>query len=119
MNGRSPVEILHEHLREVAGAGQVTRYSLVAPLVGLAMAREEDRAQMTEFLEEISRSEHSVGRPLLSAVVINVTDNVPGNNFFALATDLGVFDGGERFTFFIEELRRVHTIIGAHNRKKS
>lgn len=36
----------------------------------------------------ISEDEHSYGRPMLSAVVVN-TSGSPGSGFFALAKDLG------------------------------
>ena len=63
---------------------------------------------MSNLLDEISRCEHENGRPLLSAVVIHVDDNMPGNGFFVLAEDLGLFKGRGRFMFFVEELKRVH-----------
>jgi hypothetical protein len=47
-------------------------------------------------------------RPLLSAVVIYRQDNIPGNGFFQMAQNVGAYTGGDRYIFFIEELRRVH-----------
>jgi hypothetical protein len=41
-------------------------------------------------------------------VVIHIDDNMPGNGFFTLASQLGLFHGGDRFMYFVEELRRVH-----------
>jgi len=99
---------LHERLREVATKGKVTRYSEVAPLVGLDMAEPEHREQMSILFDQISRHEHSLGNPLLSAVVIHMDDNIPGNGFFTLASELGLFVGRDRFMYFVEELRRVH-----------
>ncbi len=86
----------------------MTRYGEVAPLVGLNMSNEEDRREISELLGEISRHEHAQGRPLISALVIHLEDNMPGNGFFTLATELATFRGGDRFMYFVEELRRVH-----------
>jgi hypothetical protein len=72
------------------------------------MANAEDREQISVLLDEISRHEHELAHPLLSAVVIHMDDNIPGNGFFTLASQLGLFRGGERFMYFVEELRRVH-----------
>lgn len=101
-------QVLYERLGEIARRGGVTRYSEVAPLVGLDMTNPEHRDRMSGLLDQISRHEHQLGRPLLSAVVIHMDDNIPGNGFFTLAQELGLFRGRDRFLFFVEELRRVH-----------
>lgn len=101
-------QALYERLCGVARRGQVTRYSEIAPLLDLDMADAEDRSQISVLLDEISRHEHELGHPLLSAVVIHMDDNIPGNGFFTLASQLGLFRSGDRFIYFVEELRRVH-----------
>jgi hypothetical protein len=98
----------YERLCDVARRGQVTRYAEVAPLLGLDMSNAADRDQISVLLDEVSRYEHSLGHPLLSAVVIHMDDNIPGNGFFTLASQLGLFRRGDRFMYFVEELRRVH-----------
>jgi hypothetical protein len=99
---------LYNRLLEIARAGEVTRYSDVAPLVGLDMSRDNDRARMGELLDEISSFEFGGGRPLLSAVVIRIDTNIPGPGFFVLATQTGLFQGGDRTVFWVRELTRVH-----------
>ena len=106
--------VLYDELRRVARIGEVTRYGEIAPMVGLDMNNPDDRNRLSEWLDEISSHEHSLGHPLLSAVVIHVDDNMPGNGFFTLATRLGLFRGRDRFIFFVQELRRVHD-HWAHN----
>ena len=83
-------------------------YSEAAPLVGLDMTKPGHRRRMYIMLERISRHEHEEGRPLLSAVVIHLNRNTPGNGFFTLADELGLFRGRCRLTYFVNELRRVH-----------
>jgi hypothetical protein len=108
-------EELYQTLRKVAAEGQVTHYSIVAPIVGLDMSHPEDRNQISVLLDAISTHEHQNGRPLLSAVVIHRQDNIPGNGFFQMAQRVGVYNGGDRYIFFIEELRRVHDYWREHH----
>jgi hypothetical protein len=51
-------QALYERLCEVARRGGITRYSEVAPVVGLDMANPDDRDRMSFLLDEISRHEH-------------------------------------------------------------
>ena len=100
---------IHNKLIAIARARETTYYSDVAPLAGLNMASEFDRIRIAQVLDEISRGEHSDGKPLLSAVVILKEENVPGKGFFNLARKLGLHGGGDDHTFWIEELGRVHS----------
>ncbi|SRR6266487_2333079 len=99
---------LYERLQEVARAQNVTYYADIAPIVGLDMDSPDDRVRIGELLGEISVFEHQHGRPMLSAIVIHREDNQPGQGFFELARQLGLFRGGERFVFFVQELNRVY-----------
>ena len=99
---------LYGRLCEVARRSRVIGYGEAAPLVGLDMAKPGHRRRMYIMLEQISRHEHALGRPLLSAVVIHLNRNTPGNGFFTLATELRLFRGRCRLTYFVNELRRVH-----------
>jgi hypothetical protein len=101
-------QLLYERLCDVARQEDIARYSEVAPIVGLDMANPEDRVCISKLLDDISRHEHRLGHPLLSAVVIHKEDNMPGNGFFVLAQELKLFRGGDRFGYFLQELRRVH-----------
>lgn len=102
---------LYGRLCEVARRSKVIGYREAAPLVGLDMAKSGHRRRMYIMLEQISRHEHEAGRPLLSAVVIHLNRNTPGNHFFTLAAELGLFLDRSvdcRLTYFVGELRRVH-----------
>lgn len=99
---------LHERLREVARRCGIIDYGEAALVAGLDMTRPGHQARMKALLDRISRHEHGQGRPLLSAVVVHMEKNVPGNEFFALAAELGLFRGTNRLAFFVNELRRVH-----------
>ncbi len=101
-------QVLYDHLMQVARAQNVRTYGDVAPLVGLDMSLDSDRARIGELLDEISSFEFQNGRPLLSAVVIRGDSNIPGSGFFTLAEHLGLFDGGDSVVFWAHELTRVH-----------
>ena len=101
-------QAIHEELLRVARSGQVVNYSDVAPLAGLNMDSPQDRNQIADILDDISRAEHDAGKPLLSAVVIRRDKNMPGTGFFTLAKRLGLHRGGDDLQYWLEELRRVH-----------
>lgn len=97
-----------EKLKAVARAQDVTTYSDIAPLAGLDMSSPDDRNRIAEILGEISRHEHAQGHPMLSAVVIHRDNNIPGQGFFTLGRELGLYKGSNDLMFFVNELRRVH-----------
>lgn len=100
---------IYQRLVETAKQGGTVSYSQIAPLAGLDMSNPADRTRMGDILDEISRYEHSKGRPLLSAVVIRANLGQPGQGFYSLANELGLYDGRTReLEFFVSELNRVH-----------
>jgi hypothetical protein len=80
----------------------------LAPLAGLDMDLPADRVKLGDILGEISMFEHKNGRPLISVIVVHKENNMPGNEFFRLAKQLGIYGGGDDLGFFVRELRRVH-----------
>lgn len=101
-------EPIYEELQRVASSGGYTTYSKIAPLAGLNMGNQPDRNRIADILDEISKHEHRLGRPLLSAVVILADENKPGHGFFTMAREVGRYDGGDELQFWLQELRRVH-----------
>ena len=99
---------VYDQLIAVAKSGGITTYSDIAPLADLDMGDADDRKRMGEILGEISIYENSEHRPLLSVVVIQRQNGMPGAGFFNLARRLGVHHGNDDATFFVEELRRVY-----------
>ena len=100
--------IVYEELKRVARAQGQVAYSEIAPLAQLDMESPADRNQLSDILGEISLFEHKNGRPLLSVVVLYRDDNMPGQGFFRLARELGVYAGKDDIAFFVRELKRVH-----------
>jgi len=81
----------------------VITYSEAASCVGISTLG------IIPILDRINRTENSEGRPLLSAVVISKSRNMPGDGFFKLAKELGVqSDDEDNINFWLKEIRRVH-----------
>ena len=83
-------------------------------MAGLDMSQPNDRYEIGALLDDINRIEHAEDRPLLSAVVVHKDTLIPGQGFFTLARDLGLFTGGDSDRFYIGELRRVHGYWAKH-----
>jgi len=103
-------EPIYEKLKEVARVKTLTNYTEVGLLVGL----EPHNPILWGMLDDINRYEHQEHRPMLSAVVIVQADNKPGEGFFKLARDLGLFHGGDELTFWVKELNRVWNYWSSH-----
>ena len=99
---------LYDECVKVARRGGTTFYSAIAPLVGLDMSVAADRATISGYLDQISRSEYLKGRPLLSAVVVRKDQSQPGKGFFDLVHELGLHDGDGNDRYWARELGRVH-----------
>ena len=66
-------------------------YQEIAQVLGLPRTGIYMGSQIGQLLGEISEDEHRCGRPLLSAVAVGVS-GFPGQGFFALAKQLGIFE---------------------------
>jgi len=101
-------EGIYEELKRVAKAESYTTYAKISPLAGLDMGNQADRNEIAKILGDISTHEHSSQHPLLSAVVVLAEEGKPGQGFFTLARDLGLYEGGDDLKFWLDEIKRVH-----------
>jgi hypothetical protein len=99
---------LYDRLVDIARKRTYTTYTDVAPLVGLDMEIAADREHMSLLLTEIARFEEENRRPMLTAVVIHRSDNIPGEGFFTIAKEFGRFDGRDKLRFWVDALNEVH-----------
>lgn len=99
---------LRERLRAVAQRRETITYQPIANALGIDLGLDSERGRLGRTLGDISRVEHADGRPLLSAVVVLGSTNVPGKGFFDLARELGAHRSDDDLAFFTSELRRVH-----------
>lgn len=77
------------------------------------MDAEEDRAEIARLLGEIATFENGQGRPMLTALIVHRgNDNNPGEGFFSIAQQFGLFDGSRnqiaRLTFWANQVTQVH-----------
>jgi hypothetical protein len=103
-------EVIYEKLQEVAQAKSITNYTEIGSLVGL----EPHNPILWEMLDDINRYEHQERHPMLSAVVIVQAENKPGEGFFKLARELGLFLGSDELAFWVKELNRVWDYWSSH-----
>ena len=66
--------------------GSIT-YQEIAQLIGLPLQGSHMGREIGQILGEISEDELSNGRPMLSAIAVNV-EGLPGPGFFSLAKEL-------------------------------
>ena len=64
--------------------------------------------RLFHLLEQVSEIENKNGRGMLSALVINRSEGLPGAGFFTLAQHLGRSGVSDELKFWITELRKVH-----------
>jgi len=82
-------------LQTVAGRGETITYAELADRSGIAPPHRIHKT--AEALEELIRSDHAAGRPLLAAVAISAKrDGMPGPGFFQLLSELGRYFGPDR-----------------------
>jgi hypothetical protein len=72
----------------------VTTYQDIAVIMGLPLKGSHMAAEVGHILGEVSEDEVCAGRPMLSAVVVNIGGK-PGPGFFALAKGLKRMAPGE------------------------
>ena len=73
---------IREMLIQVARQNNTISYSEVGEAVELDMANPGERSKLANTLDQINREEHKLGRPLLSAVVVQKESGHPGTGFF-------------------------------------
>jgi hypothetical protein len=64
-----------------------------------------NRNVVGKLLDDINRSEHEHGRPLLSVIVVHKGETMPGEGFFICARDLGRYQEGQDRAAFVREER--------------
>jgi hypothetical protein len=99
-------------LREVARSGTWTTTDAITRIAGIDPAAEQAEADLGRVLALIDEGEQAVGRPLLSAVVVQRASGLPRPGFFAKARALGLHMGSDDRALWERELQRVHGYWG-------
>jgi len=85
--GKKEYALVHAELMTAAQYRGVTSYQAIAFIMGLPERGSHMGKEVGHILGEISEDEVHAGRPMLSAVAVNV-DGAVGLGFFALARSL-------------------------------
>lgn len=102
-------QAVYDGLVAAARAREFVFYSALGDELGLDLHDERERLRLWDVLCEISRSEVSVGRPMLSAICVQEQDHLPGHTFFTLGTELGLVQPGEdEVEFAVRQIKAVH-----------
>jgi hypothetical protein len=100
------------HLISLARRGKAPiGYKYIFEALGLKPGNHA-AAQAGQLLGEICQHMHQQGKPMLSALVINLSKGTPGDGFFELAVTLGRLRSGategEKMAFWKSELRAIY-----------
>ncbi len=102
-------QAIYDGLVTAARAREFVFYSALGDELGLDLQDERERLRLWDVLCEISRSEVSVGRPMLSAICVQEQDHLPGHTFYALGQELGQVQPGEdEVDFVVRQIKEVH-----------
>ena len=108
--GTQMYSLVYCKLLNAARKKESVPYEEIGQIMGLeaqvGMAKEIGR-----LLGEINEDEHNNGRPMLSAVAVELTTRMPGEGFFQFAKELSKFDGEtdeDKREFWRDEIQRVY-----------
>ncbi len=95
---------IYEKLKDVARRKQLITYKELAATVGLDWNKNYGKCrQIFPVLGAVSTSEVEQGHPMLSAIAVRQNKRIPGSGFFVLACDLGRYQKGNDYSFWITE----------------
>jgi hypothetical protein len=81
--------LAYEHLKQAAAQGRNVPYQQLAWTVGLPLRGQYMSREVGHLCGVLSRAMHTLGLPMLSAIVVGSDSHIPGDGFFGLATTLG------------------------------
>src|SRR5579862_8278403 len=111
--GKKQYGLAYSALIMVAHSGAMITYEGVARLTGLPTRGAAMASFVGHLVGEISEDEVNLGRPMLSAVVVDKNTGLPGKGFFKLAQDLNQFGGGSKTAmkqFLSKEKRKLYDL---------
>jgi hypothetical protein len=109
------IHVLAELVRAAQYRG-VTTYQDIAVIMGLPLTGSHMGKETGQVLGEIAEDEVKAGRPMLSAVVVGVSER-PGPGFYALAHEISRATSAEENIDFWK--RELHLVYAAWKRPLS
>jgi hypothetical protein len=107
---------IYERLKEAAKEKRFLTYSDVSAAIGLSLTDAEGLNKLSVLLEEIADHEIDAGRPLLVAIIVSDSNNMPGSGLFSYAKRKGLMSAKDKdkLTFFLAEAKKVHEFWAAN-----
>lgn len=93
--GEKEYHLIHSELITAARYRGTVTYQEIAKIIGLPLRGAYMGAEIGQLLGEISEDECNNGRPMLSAVAVNIQGS-PGSGFFNLARSLKKLRGSSK-----------------------
>ena len=88
----------------------IVTYQEIAKIIGLPLSGNLMGSRIASIAGQICNDEHEAGRPMLTAILVNVR-GIPGPGFFGIARDVGRLDSSDRAderAFWEAEKQAVH-----------
>ena len=103
-------EIIYERLIQAAKEKRFVTYSEIAAAIGLGLTDSAGLNKLSILLEEIADHEINAGRPLLVAIIVSDTNNMPGGGLFSYAKRKGLMKAKDKdkLAFFLTEAKKAH-----------
>lgn len=105
--GKKEYSLVYAELIAAARYRGTITYQEIAQILGLPLSGSNMGMEIGWILGEISDDEVSNGRPMLSAIAVNV-QGAPGPGFYALARQLGKLQDDNEKAFWEEECHLVY-----------
>lgn len=101
---------IYQRLEAAAREKRFVTYSDLAAAIQLSLTDAEGLNKMNVLLEEIAEHELAAGRPLLVAIIVSESNNMPGSGLFSYAKRKGLMKAKDKdnLTFFVTEAKKVH-----------
>jgi len=101
---------IYERLKEAAREKRFVTYTDLSAAVQISLTDAEGLNKLNVILEEIAEHEIGAGRPLLVAIVVSESNNMPGSGLFSYAKRKGLMKAKDKdnLTFFVTEAKKVH-----------
>jgi hypothetical protein len=100
-------DMVFRKLIEVAKARTTIEFTALANAADRSLDADGDVAALGRVLDEIAEDDVAAGRPLLAALVVQGSRNMPGIGLFKFAKKKKL-QKGDDLTFFVTEMARVH-----------
>jgi hypothetical protein len=101
---------IYDLLKEAAKEKRFITYSDLAAAIQLSLTDAEGLNKLNVLLTEIADQELDAGRPLLVAIIVSESNNMPGSGLFSYAKRKGLMKAKDKdnLTFFVTEAKKVH-----------